>query len=107
MLYTYGAELSEGIIVRTYLAKISGPDEQYRFKRSFLNWEYHRYQIQLWFTFEIDQGVYEQCIKYVDKQTGNIVRYDRSWFVFFDGEFYQIGRDEVLFCVFNLDLQSD
>jgi hypothetical protein len=60
MLYTYGAELSEGIIVRTYLAKISGPDEQYRFKRSFLKWEYHRYQIQLWFTFEIDQGVYEQ-----------------------------------------------
>lgn len=106
LMYSYGAELSKGTFVKTYLAKITGPDEKYRFKRSFLKWEYHRYRRQLWFTFDIEQGVYEQSIKHVDKQTGNTIRYEKNWFVYFDGKVYQVRRDEVLFCVFNLELQG-
>ena len=105
-MYSYCVELSKGTFVNTYLAIITGPDEKYCFKRGFLKRKYNRNRRQLWFTFDMDHGVYEQSVKHIDKHSGNTIRHEKNWFVYFEGMFYKIRRDEVLFCVFNLELQS-
>lgn len=51
------------------------------------------------------EGVYEWCVRRFDQRTGKLLRREREWFAFFDGEFYAIPYSEVLYTAWNIDAQ--
>lgn len=106
MKYTYNVAITHGVYFKTYVAKITGKDPTFHFKRCFLyrisTFSYGR----RWYTYELGgHGVFEQSIKRYSKATDILLHRERKWFVYYRKAFYEINYDEVLFCVFNLNAQ--
>ena len=80
-----------------YIALITGTDETYGYKRSFLRYE----RVENWgsstlFSFVLPgNGIYEQCIKHKDRRTGEFLRREREWFLFCDGDTFEIQFKEI------------
>ena len=90
-----------------YMARIVGEDPVFRFHRAFLRYE-ERTQWFLWREYLYllpREGVYEWCVRRFDQRTGKLLRREREWFAFFDGEVYAIPYSEVLYTAWNIDAQ--
>ena len=106
MEYEYSALQIKGAYIKTYLAQIKGAHPEWSFERKFLSrtrtdscgMQSYKYDIG-------GHGVFEQSIKYVDKNSGEIICQDRVWFVYYRKQIYEIERGEVLLSLFNLNLQ--
>lgn len=91
-----------GLYCYPYIAQITGKDARYVFKREFLRYtqvtpSFHNGK---WYTVGLPgNGVYEQCIKRKNPQTGEIVGRECSWFIYADGDEVEISRAEVLAAV--------
>ena len=106
MEYEYTVLQMKGVYVKTYLAQIKGCHPDWMFDRHFLR----RTRIDSCgmqtYKFDIGgHGVFEQSVKYIDKDTQEIICQDRVWFVYYRKQIYEIERGEVLLSLFNLNLQ--
>jgi hypothetical protein len=107
MKYQYTIAKKPGTYLKTYVAQITGPDPVYFLHRRFLerllcaddgkNPTYY-YNLP-------GHGVFEQCVKCIDKRTGEIVWKKRSWFVYYQRTIYPIEYRDVLYARFNLEMQ--
>lgn len=106
MEYEYSVLQIKGSYVKTYLAQIKGDHPDWMFNRRFLlQTRVDSCGIQ---TYKCDiggHGVFEQSVKYIDKNTQGIICQDRVWFVYYRKQIYDIDRGEVLLALFNLNLQ--
>ena len=83
-----------GLYSYPYIAKITGSHEKYVFERSFLHKERTGGG---WYTFEMPgTGVYEECVIRKDRSTGEVVQRERIWYVYHEGDIYEIERKDVL-----------
>lgn len=96
-----------GTYAYPYMARITGEDPAYHFRRVFLRYEDRSPAFSgRWYTFRLPcEGVYERCVKRFRSLGGKLLSRDYDWFVFFDGEFYHLNREEVLFALWNLNAQ--
>lgn len=88
-----------GMYSYPYIAQITGEDEKYIFKRKFLRYAKvtPSWNDGKWYTINLPaNGVYEECIKRKDKKTDELVGRERIWFLYFDGEYMDISKEEVL-----------
>lgn len=95
-----------------YVARITGPDPNYRLRRYFLPQERSK-------TFDdcenyfckLYNGIFEVSLKYYDKKTGELLSRERQWIVVLDGDEYEYEDEEmnyqyVLYTASMLALQS-
>lgn len=107
MIYEYSMEKVKGTEIKTYLAAIKGEHPKYRFKRRFLRRTCCDYGGKQYYKTEIGgHGVFELCIKRIDRKTGKLLSLEKRWFVYYKKTYYYIDREDVLFALFNLKLQN-
>ena len=106
LIYEYSVDKVKGTEIKTYLAEIKGSHPKYRFKRRFLRrtrWDNNGRQ---YYKVEIGgHGVFELSIKWLDCETGELLTQDKRWFVYYKKTYYDIYKEDVLFALFNLNLQ--
>lgn len=87
----------ENLYSYPYVALISGTDEKYGYKRSFLSYEkVENLQSGVLFSFVLpENGIYEQCIKHRDINTREFLRRERAWFILCDGDIFEIQFGEI------------
>ena len=106
MVYEYSVAKVKGTEIKTYLAEIKGAHPKYRFKRRFLRRTCWSYNGRQYYNVEIGgHGVFELSIKRLDRETGELLSQEKRWFVYFEKTYYDIDKEDVLFVLFNLNLQ--
>lgn len=106
MVYEYGVDKAKGTEIKTYLAEIEGAHPKYRFKRRFLRRTCCSYNGKQYYKVEIGgHGVFELSIKRLDHETGELLSLEKRWFVYYRKTYYDIDKEDVLFFLFNLNLQ--
>ena len=106
VVYEYSVDKAKGTEIKTYLAEIEGAHPKYRFKRRFLRRTCCSYNGKQYYKMEIGgHGVFELSIKRLDRETGNPLSQEKRWFVYYENIYYDIDKEDVLFVLFNLNLQ--
>lgn len=96
-----------GTICKIYLAEITGTHPLYRFARSFFPMQYSYSRDEIYCSFDLpENGVFEFCVRWYDKESKKIIRQEQQWFVIFEGDYYELDKCEILFTLFNLRLQT-
>lgn len=87
----------KGVKLKPYVAKISGPHPKYKYARRFLRTvRIDYYPEGRLFTYLLPcDGVYERCVRTIDKTTGKVLDRDRDWFILFDGEEVEIQFQDI------------
>ena len=50
-------------------------------------------------------GIFELSIKLLDHETGELLSQEKRWFVYYKKTYYDSDKEDVLFALFNLNLQ--
>ncbi len=106
MVFEYSVEKANGTDIKTYLAEIKGAHPKYRFKRRFLRRTCWNYNGRQYYKVEIGgHGVFELSIKRLDRETGKLLSLEKRRFVYYKNTYCDIDKEDVLFALFNLNLQ--
>ena len=106
MKYKYTMPIKRGTYIRTYVAEITGEHPAYGFQRSFLGKTIYGYHDKREYEYELGEwGVFEQCVTRLAKGANEVLEQERKWFVLTEESLYEIEREDVLFCLFNLNRQ--
>lgn len=107
--YSVFAPHVSGTYAHPYAAQIVGEHPTFRFERRFLRLDWPESTPGgRWFDVKLPcDGVYECCVRRFKSGTNKVIDREYEWFVLFDGEFYEIDKEDVLFALFNLQLQTD
>lgn len=99
------APYRKGMWVKPYLALITGTHPKFKYAREFiLADEIEHISTGRVFSYTLSHyGVYEQCVRSIDIATGLVLSRDREWFVFFDGEEFDIAFEEIPEALENLE----
>ena len=99
-------ETSEEVTCSVYLAEIVGSDPTYQFARIFqrLKCFYREDGVRCKGMLD-DTGVFEERARWYDR-SGKLIKDVHNWFVLFEGDYYEIDREDVLHTLFNLRLQK-
>ena len=112
--FNYQVERIERARVSYYVARITGPDPNYRLRRYFLQQErstvYGKCNCEQFYC-QLYDGIFEVSLKYYDKETGELLSRKRQWIVVLDGDEYDYDDEEmnyqyVLYTAGMLALQS-
>lgn len=105
--YTYSIDREQGKIWRSYVARITGSDPQYILRRYFekviFRRGFHGYSCST----DLENGLYEVCIKRYDIQSGELTSRLRWWIIVVDDDIYEYEFEEMnwqyaLFTVYNI-----
>ena len=90
-----------------YIARITGEDETYRFRRKFQSTDMYYGEEKLYFSAELENNqIYEICARWYMDDPKHYIRRERLWILLFDGIPYELEESEILWTLYNLQLQS-
>lgn len=110
-LYRFRVYDRAGQKLKSYVARITGPDPNYILHRRFQESYHTRCKGFELFVYILDDGIYEQVTKRFDEETGEYLGKERKWLVVSGGEMRRYGDQEmnyqyVLYSAFNLRMQG-
>lgn len=89
-----------------YIARIVGEDPVYRFKRVFLRFDWPDSSPNgRWYYIDLEDGVYECCIRRFDAHTKEVIEREFEWFILFDGGYFDVDKADIPLALFNLEHQ--
>jgi hypothetical protein len=104
--YVCSVPMKRGTHIRTYVAEITGEHPVYGFQRNFIGKTIYGYHDKREYEYELGEwGIFEQGITRLAKGTNEVLERERRWFVLTEKSIYEIEREDVLFCLFNLNRQ--
>ena len=80
--YDFFVSQKPDMYFRKYLAKITGPDPNFRLRRHFLHWrEISHGETYAYYLYHLTDGIYERVVKYYDAETNAFVSKERRWII--------------------------
>ena len=82
---------------RPYIAKITGFHPRFVFARTFISFDdvCRLPDKRIYTVLLTHKGIYESCIRYFDRKTGELITREREWFILRDGDEFSIAYHEI------------